>query len=186
MRKEISNIEGKAEKVLKKLGITDAPVQLDRILSHYQITLLKAPSATYSGMMLTTDNKTYIGLNSSENDQRKRFTIAHELGHYFLENAEERAFIDDAETIENGIKLQIAFRGKKHKKGDYEEMRANAFAASILMPAKWLIKDLRKVGKEQMLSEKTIKLLSKKYEVSEMAMQYRIMNVLNDRLFEAA
>lgn len=186
MRKETADIEIKAEKVLKKLGILDAPVPLNKILNHFQINLLDAPSAAYSGMILTTDNRTFIGLNTDECDERKRFTIAHELGHFFLENATEKAFVDDVKTIDNGIKLQIAFRGKQHKKGDYEEMKANAFAASLLMPAKWLIKDLKKFGRDQMLSEKTVMLLAKKYEVSDLAMQYRIINVLNDRLFKAS
>ncbi len=185
MRKDkILEIENAAEKVLKKMKVNDAPVPLEEILSYHQITLLDAPSDTYSGMMLTTGKKTFIGLNTNEQGPRRRFTIAHELGHYFLENAEERAFVDESATIESGMKFEVAFRNKSHKKGDYEEMRANAFAASLLMPAKWLIRDLKNLRKDQLFSGKSIKDLASKYQVSEEAMRYRVMNVLNDFLVE--
>lgn len=184
MRKEILEIEDKAQEVLKKLKIIDSPVLLESILRYYKITKLDAPSDKYSGMMLTTNNKTFIGINSNESKARQRFTIAHELGHYFLEKSKEKAFIDNSETIKNGMEFEIAFRKKSHKKGELGEMKANAFAASLLMPAKWLINDLKNLKKTQMFSDKSINKLAEKYQVSNEAMRYRAMNVLNDFLIE--
>ena len=180
MRKEISEIENRTQEILKKIKITEIPVSLEKILCYHKITKLDAPSDKYSGMMLTTDNKTFIGINSTESEERKRFTIAHELGHFFLENAAEKAFVDNSKTIESGIKFEVAFRKKGRSKGEFEEMKANAFAASLLMPANWLINDLKKIKETRTLSDMSINKLADKYQVSEVAMRYRVMNVLNN------
>lgn len=180
MRKEILEIENKAQEILKKLKITEIPVSLEKIFRYYKITKLDAPSDKYSGMMLTTNNKTFIGINSDEPEVRKRFTIAHELGHFFLEDSTEKAFVDNSKIIESGMKFEIAFRRKGRSKGEFEEMKANSFAASLLMPAKWLIDDLKKLKETQTLSDTSINKLAEKYQVSDVAMRYRVMNVLND------
>jgi Zn-dependent peptidase ImmA (M78 family) len=65
-----------------------------------------------------------ILLNAEDSKTRKRFTCAHELGHYILRSAEPTPryeFVD--------------YRDQKSSTGTVEEERyANSFAASLLMP----------------------------------------------------
>ncbi len=57
---------------------------------------------------------------------RQRFTIAHELGHFFLHRASSTVFVDAA---------PIFFRDESSSNGSQrEEIEANAFAAELLMP----------------------------------------------------
>ena len=68
-----------------------------------------------------------IILNRNDSNVRKRFTCAHELGHY-------------VKRTENGQPLEYEFvdyRGKLASQGvDSEEIFANNFAACLLMPEK--------------------------------------------------
>ena len=77
---------------------------------------------------------------------------------------------------------QMYFRdGKSSSGNDIQEIQANQFAAELLMPKKFLIKDLQKfykAGKEDNIFE-FIKKLADKYEVSKQAMTIRIGSLLS-------
>ncbi len=70
------------------------------------------------------DAKPRIVLNSAESPNRQRFTLAHELGHYFrhLESGDhEFGYVDErADLASQGV--------------DREEIWSNGFAAELLMP----------------------------------------------------
>lgn len=78
-----------------------------------------------SGALVKRDGKDpIIAIEKSDSKNRRRFSCAHELGHYFgrLESSDEPyEYID--------------FRGPSAKTGrDPQEIFANSFAASLLMP----------------------------------------------------
>lgn len=83
-----------------------------------------------SGMIEKSGQKFVITVNHQDAPVRRRFTIAHELGHYML----HRHLIGD------GLDDDRAYRstnvGKYHntKVGPREETEANRFAANLLMP----------------------------------------------------
>ena len=58
-------------------------------------------------------------------------------------------------------------------RGGIEE-EANIFAMELLMPRELLLADLDKVGNFDIEDDRTIKLLAKRYRVSEAVMFYRI------------
>jgi len=68
-------------------------------------------------------------LAPNQPETRERFTLAHELGHLFL----HMNFLDAEQWQAAGSYLDGAFR---RSDGDYseEELQANEFAASLLMP----------------------------------------------------
>jgi len=78
------------------------------------------------------DGRFKIIVNDNHPETRKRFTIAHELGHYFLHR----------HLIGNGISDNCAYRSSTAGMyantdiGRHEETEANRFAATILMPYK--------------------------------------------------
>lgn len=75
-----------------------------------------------SGFIKKDDKKIYICVNSNHHIHRKRFTIAHEIGHYFLHK----------DNLQYGLVDNILQR----KDGiiNKQETEANDFAANLLMP----------------------------------------------------
>ena len=100
-----------------------------------------------------------IGVNNSHARNRRRFSVAHEIGHavlrheaaYYLEIADQSAFGDPP--------------GYRY----LDERAANTFAASLLMDERWLRRDFKKVPFAVNLA--------KQYKVSEEAMSFRLMNL---------
>ena len=127
--------------VCKKLGID--VFELDR-------------DDNFSGMIVKdSDGSFSIYVNSNHTPQRKRFTIAHEVGHYALHN----------EKIGDGLVDDAMYRsGLKNS----EEAEANGFAANFLMPLDLL--------KEAIAEHKTqdAKKLAALFNVSDIAMAIRL------------
>ena len=78
-----------------------------------------------SGLLLKNGDEYAIFVEEGDSIERKRFTIAHEIGHKVLNH------VDDAEYV------SISFRDDHSSNGsNSEEIAANAFAAVLLMPEK--------------------------------------------------
>jgi Zn-dependent peptidase ImmA (M78 family) len=103
-----------------------------------------------------------ILINESDHENRKRFTCAHELGHYNRRKDEEGEF----HTID--LRSPLSSTGS-----DPEEIYANEFAASLLMPA-----DDLKIFLQFGLSDEE---LAERFKVSREAMEYRIVNLFVPR-----
>lgn len=110
------------------------PVNIEAIIRAIGIELDKKASldSEVSGQIETLPNGQFkISVNKSDHYFRQRFTMAHELGHYFLH----------AHLIGDGVDDNKAYRsvpaGRFHNTliGQAEETQANRFAASVLMPA---------------------------------------------------
>lgn len=75
-----------------------------------------------SGYLKNEEGRWVIGINSMHHPKRQRFTMAHELGHYFLHK-----------DTEGDLEDTILFRSTGY--GDKGiESEANKFAAELLMP----------------------------------------------------
>jgi Zn-dependent peptidase ImmA (M78 family) len=83
------------------------------------------------------DGKYKININATDPTTRRRFTIAHELGHLIFHRS----------LINNGLDDNRAYRstnsGRYHNTniGPKQETEANKFAASLLMPESLLDRD---------------------------------------------
>jgi len=165
----IETAENKADEILKNLGIETVPVDLGKVAKHYGIFVTETPGKdALSGLLLKSEHKAIIGINSSHGITRKRFTIAHELGHYFLH--EQDTFVDENENLE-----AIRFRHNDFPQTQ-EEKEANCFAAALLMPANLIKKHFKSLN-EILNIDEIIQILSEKYEVSSEAMRYRLINL---------
>ena len=158
----LEKIEVQAEGVLKTLNVKSLPIPVEEIANKYQIKISRAPNSDFSGMLIRKDGRALIGVSSSESSVRQRFTVAHELGHFFL-HPNQDAFIDYRDN-------------KKEIMRTPREKQANMFAAALLMPRHTLLKDFRAIMKEG-FSEDELQTLARKYEVSEDAMWYRLINL---------
>ena len=105
-------------------------VNLDRIAEKNNIAFVKGRyGKCFLGQLVHYDDDFYIVLN---NDQLKnsekgrvRFTIAHELGHFFIK--------EHRQLLESGISLSYT-TGFKESTCKSIEAAANHFAAALLMP----------------------------------------------------
>lgn len=110
-----------------------------------------------SGYLKEINGKWEIGVNSLHHPNRQRFTIAHELGHYFLHR--------DRAPFEDG------FLFRKENQQNFLEREANQFASLLLMPSH----DFRRAMSGNDISE-----TAKKFGVSEQAATYRLHNIENE------
>lgn len=73
-------------------------------------------------------NDKVIIVGSSEEYEHQRFIIAHELGHYLID------YIGSPESKDPGMLFSRAYPKQNHQSD--EELRADRFAAELLMPSK--------------------------------------------------
>lgn len=106
-----------------------------------------------------------IHINQHLEEETQRYTIAHELGHYFsVENF--RYFKDDIYLIEMGL-----LNDTKNISDHYEEINANIFALELLMP-KTAIDYMLKTGKANTIGD-----LAKIFKVSLSIMNVRLLRL---------
>jgi Zn-dependent peptidase ImmA (M78 family) len=118
---------------------------------------------TVSGAVLKNAGQDPIILvDQSESEARKRFTIAHELGHY-VRRAEEDA-IDYVDLRGPGARLGT----------DPEEVYANNFAANLLMPADEVKRAWKELGTDDCIPAIA---LSERFLVSLDAISHRLRNL---------
>lgn len=126
--------ENRAAEVLKQLQITSLPVDPFHIAERRDILVQENPSLSsgISGcLMKVGDNFGIIYSARFSSEGFKRFTVAHELGHYFMDG--------------HALHLFPSGQGMHHSESGFTskdpyEREADAFAASLLMP-KHLFKD---------------------------------------------
>ena len=158
----IEKIENITEEILNKLNIKSIPVQVEEIASKLQIKISRAPSKDFSGLLIRKDGHALIGVNDNEAPVRQRFTIAHELGHFLLHPRKD-TFVDYRDNKKDIMRTAV-------------EKQANMFAAALLMPRTLLEKDFRALIKKG-FGEAELMFLADKYQVSEDAMKFRLLNL---------
>jgi Zn-dependent peptidase ImmA (M78 family) len=126
---------------------------LERIIEAFSIQFLQWEHFHNSvcGMLLSYHDKFYIVVNKLHPDTRRLFTIAHELGHFFLHT-----------TLNKPYHLYLEQPGKYSA----ECAQANCFAANLLMP--------RKQVYELTESGYTIQQMADYFQVSYSAMLLRL------------
>lgn len=116
-----------------------------------------------SGQIAREGNQYVIRVNRNEARERQRFTIGHELAHYFL----HRNLIDSSPE---GIKDNVLYRSGKPEQVEFE---ANRLGAEIVMPSALIEKELRE-NFGGTITEATIEALASRFEVSKAAMEIKM------------
>ena len=163
---EIRKIRETVEALLKQNRIHKPPVPVERIAASLGLDVRSAPlDGDLSGVLVRNEGEVYIGVNSLHHRNRRRFTIAHELGHFALHSG-IRMHVDRD--------FRVNWRDDDSSKAvDPEEMEANRFAAELLMPTNFLLKDIEELKR---LDRGTVDLLARRYRVSPQAMRIRLGN----------
>ncbi len=164
-------VEELADNVRRDCSIFKAPIPINDVAKMQGLAIQAFDFGDdVSGVLVVKDGKGTIGYNPQESIVRKRFTIAHELGHFLLHgNINEVLFVDK--------NFKVHFRDQASSTGELrKEREANAFAAAILMPREMLIETINQYGLD-LTDENAIKELAKKFKVSSTAMTFRISNL---------
>lgn len=120
----LENIESSKERDIVSQYLSDLPFDVVALADALGIAVKESnelPQSISGFIQQAQDGTVFICVNSKHHINRKRFTIAHELGHYFL----HREHLLDG-IIENRIE-----RGSVRNKMEYQ---ANNFAGNLLMP----------------------------------------------------
>lgn len=161
------DIEKLSEALLINHGLLKTPVKTLKLAKSLGIQVeLQDLDDEVSGFLVRKDNKDIIGVNVNHPENRKRFTISHEIGHYMLHIKQQSLFVD----YYKGGKL---FRKNSNKANYIMEREANQFAASLLMPKKLISKELQKLP-DDLDYETKCKQISNRFKVSEQAMDFRL------------
>lgn len=137
-----------AAQLLEVLNCNAPPIDVRGICHHLGVAVVDLTDTTMSGQVMTRlSGEAAIGVRASDAETRKRFTIAHELGHVLLH------------PIGNH------YRDPDLRPGDPVEAEANRFAADLLMPKPML---------DTVVGRYSPRALASLFEVSEDAMAVRI------------
>ena len=172
-------IDEKARKMLEKTRALAQPVDLGQVLDELELELRVRPmEEEYSGFLAV--DKRVIVVNKLHPAVRRRFTIAHEIGHYDLHRRDQdttNVFIDRTAYFHN--EHEVYFRRDQLGAADYRmEMEANAYAAGLLMPRELLERYLDQHSDKIDLSKsESIRVIAEEFDVSRIAMGYRLHNL---------
>jgi Zn-dependent peptidase ImmA (M78 family) len=147
-----------AQKLMSECGIDDpTEFPLDIIVSGRGATLIEKPLQNSEGRIVFGTDSAIITINSEiPYEGKKRFVIAHELGHFEM----HRNLI----TIHNDTDATLEFF-----KNGHQETEANEFASELLMPEHLFIKEC----KDKKFSPDLLRQLSERFQTSITSVAYK-------------
>jgi Zn-dependent peptidase ImmA (M78 family) len=166
LRARYSKIDGMVELLLVQYRQDVPPVRIEKIVRGLGLEVRAGDLNDVSGLLVRTGDTAIIGVNSTQARVRQRFTIAHELGHFLLH-----------EGIQHHVDhtYRVNFRSEVSSSAtSVDEIEANFFAASLLMPKKFL--DAANAV-EAIEDDEKVSALAKQFDVSRHAMSLRLVNV---------
>lgn len=151
----------RAQEVLKMVGAAEPPVDVDLVARTLGFDVLRFgfEEATSAVTFIEGDEIRTIGVNSDHAPTRQRFSVAHELGHYL--NGHESYDCSAIHVEDRPVWLDPQNR---------QETEANEFAAELLMPERWLRRDVAVHGLDAPA-------LARRYQVSEQAMWIQLIDL---------
>jgi Zn-dependent peptidase ImmA (M78 family) len=170
----IKKIEDIASEIIRSENLNNPNVPVKKIAKKLGVSVINYDlGPEMSGILVINKDHGTIGINPAHSEQRQRFTIAHELGHFILHKNDHNDIFVDKDFIvkyrSNKPYTEIELR---------QEQEANAFAAALLMPKEFILTELAKNDYYSDLSEvQLIDALSKSFKVSVPAMTYRLSNL---------
>lgn len=136
-----------AQKVINDFDLI-IPINVEELCSRLNIAIIEKPLESADAVLQAKNGKVRIILREGLKDKRK-FTIAHELGHYFIQSHNHLTYgcrIDELGRI----------NGKKE-----EENEANCFASELIMPSSIITKQYKGIVDFSVIDK-----IAKNFEVS--------------------
>lgn len=173
---KISEAREHAKQLLKKLELKPN-FDIKKVAQFFNIEVQeKHFNKEVSGLIKRESRESgnpIIVVNVDDGEARKRFTIAHEIGHFLLHSSS--LLVDTDQSFVN-------FRDEKSSTAlDLKEIQANQFAAELLMPTDEVLNDLKIIVANKETKDNLslyIPKLADKYGVSSTAMTFKIGSLL--------
>lgn len=150
------------EDILTECNIYSSPIPIGDIAEYYGFIVVEG-NLKESGFLFIDDKglkvgdkleKRVIGVNSADSVLRQRFTVAHELAHFFLE-------------IKGKQKSCFLHRELRDENYDSEKERlADLFASELLVPSGLLNSEMAKLDGIDLMFESIPNMISKYFKVS--------------------
>ena len=161
--REYRRLKG-AEKEILDRYLSAYPVKLGQLAKELGVSIkVSSMNTGISGQIMREDGHYTIRVNRHEARERQRFTIAHELAHFFL----HRNIIDRSP---GGITDNVLYRSGEPERIEFE---ANRLAADIVMPMS-LVEKVLQDEFNGIVTEATIESLAARFQVSKAAMEIRL------------
>lgn len=153
---DLGSPEALADCIIAHYPDIEIPIPLERIADAVGIIdLIGQTTSSFEGVLVTDDAKSTgsIAYNQASRIERRRFTIAHEIGHFLIPWHGASA---QCATADMGVLKSQDTRKSK-------EAEANRFAAALLTPTTLFTHDIRQFGSPE---TEHILALATKYKVS--------------------
>jgi len=150
MNDHLRHIEDLVGKARKSVAFDKLPVPTDKIAEKLGLKIVEFEfPESFSGVL--RKERGVVGVNKNHPLVRRRFTIAHEMGHFILGH--------DGDSIDEQSDRPMSL-----------EREANTFASHLLIPTDLVIASVQKVGLD-------LKTLAREFGVSEQAMTIRLLEM---------
>ncbi len=126
-----------ANELLDELGIASAPIPVDEIVRRKGLSFEQRqgfPPTVFGALFRSGSQFGIVISTACPTEGHRRFTVAHELGHYQLPGHADRLFA-------SGGELALSMAGHFRSQKDPFEVEADLFASELLMPGR-LVKPL--------------------------------------------
>lgn len=157
-------VEKRAADVLREHGLDSIPVDPVVLANRLGMAVYNATffDENIVGTIVKRGDQITLYINESAPPFRKRFTIAHELGHYFLHLFADGEFVDGEANLFRQPQDEQHSLSLRHR----QEIQSNLFAAALLMPEESVRSEWKKL--------RSVDALARKFNVSETAMGLRV------------
>jgi Zn-dependent peptidase ImmA (M78 family) len=159
----VTTAKNQAKKILKENFVLEPPVDVYEIARNAGIKIVEDifpdDFENVSGFINIEDDLPVMYVNADEPENRRKFTVAHELGHWVLH---EDAIREDSRRA---VLFRVAL-GQANK--DPLEKEANAFAAELLVPTEFF---------ERVKGDKSQNELADVFKVSAEVIGYRMVDL---------
>lgn len=117
-------------------------------------------------MALVRNGQRFVIVNARHHENRRRFTLAHEVGHHVLhaDYLAEHVHVDTAVLRRDELSAEGV---------DLKEIAANAFAAELLMPRSYMLQ----FSALDIADEEEVADAAKSFGVSPAAFAFRLSNL---------
>lgn len=171
-------IEMRAEECLRKAQALSIPVDLEKVCDSLSIKVhYEQLEDKVSGVLMIKGGEKHALINATHHTNRRRFSLAHEIGHLVLHDCrQDRLFIDTSLRIYRraGAPSDEAYANADSLTTPTEEREANLFASALLMPADLLRSQAIHLDLEE---EGDVALLARMFSVSDQAMSIRMQQL---------
>ena len=146
-----------------RFGAPDGPVPVDALACDLLgLFIIESEDIDVSGLLVPATRYVYLNAREArESEGRRRFTLAHEIGHWVCQCDEGRGAAPEP--------IMCRDSDMRSKTGGALEREANNFAASLLMP-EGRVRDAAASGLD-------VDSAAERFGVSDIAMEWRYFNL---------